>query len=822
MPRVFAPSVQTAGPLGKKKKGGGRRRRKADKERSQSLPPPIAASFGKPPEEPTEEEEKRRSSRKSQFIGQELLEWNQENVSSASTSKKKDAVVNATKRTETKASSTAPKSKAFTSSSEKVKASKMIAESRSQKRSAAYDEHDLARARQDYLSLTRHALALDTRCLEDEQRGNETNVCSDFKDFVRTLVVRGASPNLLAVTAFDPNKKMSSKPTGKTTASASTKNMAAILCGITIQIHSLADNATMHKVFESDIVAPVSVPATKTGKTPDSDAISIPQAMTAAHSWSILGEMSRFPCFLLFMYLFSTHLISRSNSTVDSTITEDNKLGPLTKRSPLDITILVTDVSLFCDSDVESHTGAVDRFANYVAPFFHKSRLNSIQIVVASTGTIALQVEHDDAVIQEADADGDVQMKNGEKDVSNQYARNHEHAVTACVEAIQAKLEEHEYVAHSRQGVSIGEEGGNPFNVSFSIIDNSPVGYRQLSRQWIRDSLLVCRLSSRLRFDLPQTLEGLQCTVSLDANYQIFPFAINTPQAKMLLSDLDQMAGLDFNVKQLVPVSSIDASLLYGIPMQVRAGLENDFAQFQEMQALVRSLFHLLQERELAILLNASATGKASKNGLFQSSGSEHLFVLMAQELPASLALTESPQTGLLYRIANTDELLAEATAAGSVASKKAEETESQYVDYIDQAISCLQVRPFNPLDATFLKSMDLVSSAHLVTTNTIDSTCMKEMKIDEHSVETSPRWDDTSGIESRQFDSFHFAPNTCEDIELQGQDEIMELEADGPSQQSLWDDSVGVGALGPLPSQEDGPEDDGHNSGISVFDDEL
>ena len=366
---------------------------------------------------------------------------------------------------------------------------------------------------------------------------------------------------------------------------------------------------------------------------------------------------------------------------------------------------------------------------------------------------------------------------------SNAAVQNHEDALNRCIDAIQTKLDEAAWAVTSRLGV--GAEAGGTLNVSFAVIDGSPVGFKFLSRQWIRDTLLVNRTSGRLRFDLPETLDGTQCSVSLEIGYQIFPFAINSPLAAMLMEDLSGMAKMD--VLQLVPLSSVDASLLFGVPMTVRAGLESDYAQFQEMEALVRSLFKMLQDQELAIVLCAPSNTKSTK-GLFLSSSSstEQHFVLMAQELPKSLG--QPPCTGLLYRFANADQLLGEASVtAGSNLLNGNEEMESQYTEYIDAALATLTCSPFNPLLCGETAPMSAPSPG-------------SELSAQADVVELGTGEDPSPS-------SAHAEATADEANEDDDAMSIGSHDGAGPKQSSVWNDASGVGACAAAMLEEDQDE---------------
>jgi hypothetical protein len=375
-------------------------------------------------------------------------------------------------------------------------------------------------------------------------------------------------------------------------------------------------------------------------------------------------------------------------------VAEDAKNGSTVDKTPLDISILTNDVSLLCDTDAQSHKTGVTRFWKSVAPFFQDSKVGSIQIVMAKTGTLASVVDSEQNDDQDEDADGDTVMDT-ELDDSHLIHKN-DLVISECVRTIQMQL-----VAQAdddfQKNRSTLDAGESPMNISFSVIDNSTVGYQFLVRQWVRDALLAQTLySSSLELDLPETLDGTQCSVSLDVSYQVFPFSADSAECTRFLTDLQLLSESKLEVVQLVPLSSIDAGLLFGLPMLVRVGLASDLDQFQVMQVLVRSLFSLLNERESAVLLRRTGgkTPKSASTGIFHSS--EQTFLLMAKELPKTA--NGAPNSGILYQYAHADQLLAEATLPTNQVELLDEDTQRQYADYVEQALECLECSPVNPL----------------------------------------------------------------------------------------------------------------------------
>jgi hypothetical protein len=393
-------------------------------------------------------------------------------------------------------------------------------------------------------------------------------------------------------------------------------------------------------------------------------------------------------------------------------------------RAPIDITIMCSDVSLFSDTNLDSHKIALEAFIKHVSLYFDQALLKSIRIVTAKTfGKILIRHERiaDDSIVEMKTGNMNYEIPNG---VSQE---NHlEQAIKKCVRMIEWTMDDLENKCNALLKVDAHLEGDSTFSFSFSMIDNTTMGFMELSRELIRESLRgrQIRLSCRLKnIDLPPSTDGTQCSMSLEASCQVFPFSVNSLHAKMLSMDMDRLAAMDLQVMKLIPLSCIDASLLFGIPMVVRTGLETDYVQFQEMKILVRCLFHVLQVQQQAILLRGSPSIKAHANttafddykgdGLFHSEATNspsHFFVLMAQEIPSTFLVGGvAPNSGLLFRMAHADQLITEMPNSnmdsghtGSSYSPDTAECEPemamQYMQYIENSLSELDISSFNPI----------------------------------------------------------------------------------------------------------------------------
>lgn len=462
--------------------------------------------------------------------------------------------------------------------------------------------------------------------------------------------------------------------------------------------------------------------------------------------------------------------------SVNTIVAEDDKAGSSAKLAPLDITILTNDVSLFCDPDDQSHTAGVDRFWKKVAPFFQDSKVGKIQIVMAKTGTVASMTNPSQKESKESQQD--TANDDDIMDVSTEDAaliRNHESAVSKCIRAIITRLQMRSQADFKKNRSHI-DAGETPVDISFSVIDNGAVGYQALSRQWVRDALLGQSLRGSLELELPETVDGTQCSVSLDVSYQVFPFAAYSNESKRLLVDLQLLSESKMEIIQLLPLDSIDASLLFGIPMLVRAELAQDFDHFEVMQVLTRSLFSFLAERECAMLLRRTGemTTSGVESGIFHST--EQTFVLMAKELPKTV--TGAPNSGLLYRYAHADQVLAEAIAPMSEVLLDVD-TQQQYSNYVENALDCLESSPVNPLydDSTTAypslpTTLERCFAALAPMCREVDQPAYQDRMRVESPESCGSVWDDTAGVGSR---GLLPSPTKAEGLSPDGTEDTME-----------------------------------------------
>ena len=227
--------------------------------------------------------------------------------------------------------------------------------------------------------------------------------------------------------------------------------------------------------------------------------------------------------------------------------------------------------------------------------------------------------------------------------------------------------------------------------------------------------------TSTMTLVLPETADGMQCSLSLRASYtKVVPL----PAAPGLLRDLELLNDDVLEPLQLVPISLLDASLLYGVPMSVQAAVtttssgssddedDDEMEQFQEMQGLVQALLSQLVTRDCALLLQRKPTSTTPSDnnnddmtddgGLFHSTTSPQLFVLLPEEVPPSLRSTTTTtstacasSTGILFRYASADQLWVQQEQSNHPSLHNS----NPYVEqFVTQSLEQLDCQPINPL----------------------------------------------------------------------------------------------------------------------------
>jgi len=226
-------------------------------------------------------------------------------------------------------------------------------------------------------------------------------------------------------------------------------------------------------------------------------------------------------------------------------------------------------------------------------------------------------------------------------------------------------------------------ESTTPINLQLEIMDGNSIAFQTLLQSWVKESFAQTYASheggvqGRLSFDLPETLDGTMCQLSLDLQYTVLPHSINSLATKELVKDMQRISMLSpscVEVVQTIPLSSVDSSLIYGVPMSARASLENDISHYNEMKVLARQLWVYLGRNDVALVLRARDVDgdEDDDNVVVEGRSEDQLFLLVCEQAvqrptDASSALNIVPDKnqssschGMLYRYATKSQLLRE------------------------------------------------------------------------------------------------------------------------------------------------------------------
>ena len=315
--------------------------------------------------------------------------------------------------------------------------------------------------------------------------------------------------------------------------------------------------------------------------------------------------------------------------------------------------------------------------------------------------------------------------------------------VIECVKNIRRRIEEldqvHDHKKSSKKGLVT-----SPAHLELEFMEGNAISFQYLLQTWVKESLAQTFAHSgirsggvggqgRLSFDLPETLDGAMCSISLDLQYATLPHRIDSVATKSLVDEMHQISMFSpssVEVIQTIPLSSVDSSLIYGVPMIARAGFEKDVSRYDEMKMLVGQLWTYLSRNSVALVLRVQPKSDEDVNNdeLSQSrsfeynSSGEQLFVLICEEavqkqqpaldheskldlstamevVPDKRRLGELQCNGVLYRYATTSQLLhfGNEEKMLQASDETMPELSDQYLDFIERSLDSIVKTGVNP-----------------------------------------------------------------------------------------------------------------------------
>jgi hypothetical protein len=163
-------------------------------------------------------------------------------------------------------------------------------------------------------------------------------------------------------------------------------------------------------------------------------------------------------------------------------------------------------------------------------------------------------------------------------------------------------------------------------------------------------------------------------------------------------------------VVQTIPLSSVDSSLIFGVPMSARASFDTDICRYNEMKMLARQLWTYLSRNDVVLVL------------LVRLGSEEQLFLLACEDvvqkqpqalgheskldtdsfriIPDKSRQGKSPCNGMLYRYATKSQLLrfGQERKRSEADEEDATDMSDYYLDYIERSLDTLVKTGLNPL----------------------------------------------------------------------------------------------------------------------------
>ena len=412
-------------------------------------------------------------------------------------------------------------------------------------------------------------------------------------------------------------------------------------------------------------------------------------------------------------------------SVVDGQIQRNNAGTPTRSNShrPRTLTIFTNDVALFSDTAVDSHKRALGRFWDTIRCSFQNGSVGSVQVAIYETGAAAL-VEGRRLKVSKQATDSEVSSLEGdifdvdggrgedaiEEDIEEEVAATdealaHRMRVKQCIVSLQREIQSLQEKDRRRSAIPISME---------LLVIESPIKFQTLLKDWT--SAIISPASGtdggKISFNLPETLDGSQCAISLDLVPSLLPYRVDSPEAAKLMMAIKALSLAELEVVQVVPISSVDGSLLYGVPMSATAAMDSDLFRYKDMKVFTRQLFRFMAMKDVAIALRCvgirGLESTAAKNVAADTVEEGQIFLLMAEH-PAestdqtlsssSLSTSAAPSRGILYRYATLDNIIHDHEPVDALDNdSEDEEMSEQYFEYVEQSLEMVDSKILNPI----------------------------------------------------------------------------------------------------------------------------
>ncbi len=259
-------------------------------------------------------------------------------------------------------------------------------------------------------------------------------------------------------------------------------------------------------------------------------------------------------------------------------------------------------------------------------------------------------------------------------------------------------------------------------NLQLEYIEGNNISFQTLQQKCIQGSFYETypNAHGRLSFDLPETIDGIMCSISLDLQYSTLPHSIDSNETLSLVKDMERISALpssNVEVIQSIPLSNVDSAMIYGVPMTARAAIDDDLSRYNEMKMLSKQMWKYLSSNDIGLVLSVRFEEDDGHDGGRHPRSREELFLLVCEkavEKPyvpnidskydrsEALGVTvatkhKSSCHGILFRYSTSRQML-RFVNEDEVEEDESTAEELQYQDYIERSIEMLATTGLNPL----------------------------------------------------------------------------------------------------------------------------
>jgi hypothetical protein len=424
------------------------------------------------------------------------------------------------------------------------------------------------------------------------------------------------------------------------------------------------------------------------------------------------------------------------NKTVESTVRNNPRMPGM---GPLFISILTSDTAFALDTAEGSHKNGIDKFWKRIKRHFERDQINSINLVMLRGKTVV--AHRSSRPSEDAEYLGSDDDALSTLDLQSQRMVSITNLLRSLKEHLRFKSQDD--FRHGKSAMQFDNKIFAQVDISISTLSNNRVGFQQILQSWARQSLAAvagnigCQLTQKVQLQLPETsdydgkcMRVCRCFTFGSKNFAQFFYcccrsfyyyiliAYSMPcrvaykhipcrnvaslNLEGLMVDLKLLSQAKLKIEQLVPVESIDLSLLFGVPILIEAGINGDKNEYRNNMDVARILFKKLGEQDRALLILSTGpfdeedaiADNTARRALFHS---DYQHFVLLPELESNRNGPASCQ-GVLYRLATSEHSFSRTTKVIDGLASHDEDDVEGFSFYVETSLDSLICGPINPM----------------------------------------------------------------------------------------------------------------------------